>query len=246
MKRSFSYLRLLIIPLLALSCHQKPDDEITRDIQNGLQKYYFHDGKIYLEINYKDGLPHGVMKRYYRMGNVLEERTYVKGELHGPSKTFHENGRVSRQTCYRNGKMDGIQKKYRSDGTLAFEAPYHIGNPCVGLKEYYLSGNPVRNYPSILTVAKDEILKDDWYTLYIALSDKSKSVTFYKGELTDSLYIGDNAEMIWTEDGIAKLYLHLPRNSNIVEKVNIIAKAKTELGNFYITQAQFSISAEPL
>jgi hypothetical protein len=227
-----------------LSCHQRLDEKIViGGITNGLEKHYFHDGKIYLEINYKDGFPHGQVRRYYRKGNVLEENTYARGKLEGLTRTFHENGRLSRQTYYRQGEIDGVQKKYRRDGTLAFEAPYHMGNPCVGLKEYYLSGNPVKNYPTIEMFAKDEMLKDDWYTLYISLSDKSKSVTFYKGELTDGRYIGEDAEMIWTEDGVAKLYFFLPRNGKEQKTVNIIAKAKTDLGNFYITQAQFSASA---
>src|SRR5688500_16834968 len=92
---------LFIIMVLSLGC-AKESQKPTGKLQ-GLHKYYFPDGGLYLEINYKDSLPHGVAKRYYKTGQLLEEAEYRNGIQHGITKMYHENGKLSSITPYDSG-----------------------------------------------------------------------------------------------------------------------------------------------
>jgi hypothetical protein len=210
----------------------------------GLHKYYFPDGALYLEINYKDSLADGIAKRYYKSGVVLEVAEYRAGVQHGITKMYHENGQLSSITPYDSGRVHGVKKKYRKDGSPSYEAPYYYGNPCVGLTELFLSGRPVDNYPKIVISPKDDLLRSNMYTLEFRLSDNSKLVEFYKGELTDKQYIGASAKEIDTNAGVGKLFYVLPPGGFVMERITVIAKVKTELNNYYITQVNYNLAAE--
>ena len=210
----------------------------------GLHKYYFPDGKIYLEINYKDSLPHGSVKRYYKAGGLLEESEYRNGVLHGVMRTYHENGKLSSETPYDSGRVNGIKKKFRKDGTPAYEAPYYLDQPCVGLKEYFLSGKLIDNYPKVVIKPKDELLKEDRYILEFSLSDGSHAVEFYRGSLTDGKYLSDDAAPIHTADGVAKIYYSLPPGGFVMETLRVVAKIKTDLGNYYLKEVSYNVAVQ--
>jgi hypothetical protein len=210
----------------------------------GLHKWYFPDGQLYLEVNFKDSLPHGTSTRYMKNGQILEQAEYAMGARHGITRTYHENGQLSTETPYDSGRIHGIQRKFRRDGTPAFEAPYYYDNPCVGIKEYYTSGNPVTNYPTIVVSHKDDILRSGEYVLELRLSDGSKSVQFYQGKLTDEKFVGRHTVPIQVKDGVGRLYYRLDPGDFIMEELNIIAKAKTDLRNYYITHTKYNLAIE--
>lgn len=228
---------------LLFSCTQ-PAEKAGSGKLNGVQKYYYPDGSLYLEVNYRDSLPHGTFRQYFKNGKLFEETEYVNGVKHGISKIFHESGIVSSETPYDSGRIHGVKKKYRKDGQLSYEAPYYYDNPCVGLKEYYLSGRRVDKYPTIVVEPENNLLRDNMYILNISLSDKSTMVEFYKGSLTEGKYIGKNAQPLSSGNGICRLFYALPPGGFVMEKLNIIAKAKTDLNNYYITQLQYNLAAE--
>lgn len=228
--------------ILCLGCTketQKPQGKLQ-----GLHKYYFPDGSLYLEINYKDSLPHGMAKRYFKSGQLLEESEYRNGILHGLTKTYHENGKLSSITPYDSGRVHGVKKKYRKDGAPAYEAPFHYDQPCVGLTELFMSGRPVDNYPKIMITPRNELLKSNMYILELSLSNKSRLVEFYKGELTDGKYIGDAAKEITTSDGVGKIYYVIPPGGFEMETLSIIAKVKTDLNNYYITKTKYNLAVD--
>src|ERR1700754_3083014 len=139
MNRYHAILCLFLIAVLFSTC-SRPEKDGSSGKLNGLHKFYYPDGKLYLEINYVDSLPHGMFKQYFKSGILFEETEYRNGIRHGYSRKFHPNGRLSTETMYDSGRVHGISKKYRGDGQIAFEAPYYFDKPCVGLKEFYLSG----------------------------------------------------------------------------------------------------------
>lgn len=232
-----------MITVFALGCTKEEQQKNEGKLQ-GLHKFYFPDGSIYLEINYKDSLPHGVAKRYFKSGQLLEETEYRNGIQHGITKTYYENGILSSITPYDSGRIHGVKKKYRKDGTPAYEAPYYYDHPCVGLTELFLSGRPVDNYPTIVITPKDEMLRSNLFTLEFTLSDKSKLVEYYKGQLTDGKYIGSSAKEIYVSNGVGKLIYVIPPGAFEMEQLNIIAKVKTDLGNYYITQKNYNLAIE--
>jgi MORN repeat variant len=233
---------LFIILVFSLGC-SKESPKSTGKLQ-GLHKYYFPDGGLYLEINYKDSLPHGLAKRYYKSGQLLEEAEYRNGIQHGFTKMYHENGKLSSITPYDSGRIHGVKKKYRKDGTPAYEAPYHYDQPCVGLTELFLSGRPVDNYPKIVITPKDDLLRSNMFTLEFSLSDKSRLVEFYKGELTDGKYIGTSAKEMYVSNGVGKLFYVLPPGGYAMETLSVLAKVKTDLNNYYITKTTYNLAIE--
>jgi hypothetical protein len=230
--------------IVIFSSCSKTTSEKSSGKLNGLHKFYYPDGKLYLEINYRDSLPDGMFRQYFKSGILFEETTYRMGIKHGQSKKFHGNGRLFTDTPYDSGRIHGIQKKYRSDGTIAFEAPYYYNNPCVGLKEFYLSGRMVDKYPTIVVKAENKLLKEGEYILQLTLSDNTKRVEFYKGKLTDGKYIGEDVKVIHTRDGVGSLHYSLPPGVFVMEKLDILAKVKTDLNNFFITQVSFNLATE--
>ncbi|HEY0651997.1 MAG TPA: hypothetical protein VGD65_02675 [Chryseosolibacter sp.] len=234
----------LIITVLLVGCVKEEQQQAKSGKLQGLHKYYFPDGSLYLEVNYKDSLPHGLTKRYFKSGLVLEEAEYREGIQHGITKTYHEDGKLSSVTPYDSGRIHGIKKKYRKDGSPAYEAPYHYGEPCVGLVELFLSGRPVDNYPTIIITPKDDLLRSNMYTLEFGLSNKSKLVEYFQGQLTDSKYIGRDAKEIYVSNGVGKLFYVIPPGGFEMAQLNIIAKVKTDLGNYYITQVKYNLAIE--
>lgn len=210
----------------------------------GLHKYYFPDGKLYLEINYKDSLPHGITKRYFKAGGVLEESEYREGILHGITKTYYEDGTLSSQTPYDSGRVHGLKLKFRKDGDKTYEAPYRYGEPCAGLKEYFLSGKLVDNYPKIVVTPRNKMLTDQQYVLEFSLSDNSKAVEFYKGTIGKEDCLSSSNDPMYTSNGVAKLYYFLPTGGFVMEKVDVVAKVKTDLGNYYFTKLSYNLAIE--
>jgi hypothetical protein len=237
-------LLFLWISLIFYSCATKSTETKPKGKLQGLHKWYFPSGELYLEVNFKDSLPHGSSKRFMKNGQVLEDATYIMGVRHGITRTYHENGQLSTETPYDSGRIHGIQRKFRKDGTPAFEAPYYYDNPCVGLKEYYTSGNPVKNYPTIIVTPKNDLLRTGEYVLELRLSDGSESVRFYHGELTDGKFIGRYTTPLHVQNGVGRIYYTLPPGGFVMEKLNIIAKAKTDLRNYYITQLKYNLAIE--
>jgi antitoxin component YwqK of YwqJK toxin-antitoxin module len=233
---------LAILTSIACSTEKKLETRASEKL-NGLYKYNYPTGEPYLEANYKDSLADGSTKIYYKNGNLFEHTQYRLGVKHGPSLKYHENGSMSSETMYDSGRMHGLQKKYRKDGTVAFEAPYWQDQPIKGLKEYYLSGQPVE-FPTIIIKPVNHLLKDDSYTLELSMSNGTSNVVFYKGNLTDEKFIGKEAELLYTKNGVGKVFYFVGQRGFVMEKINVIAKVKTDLNNYYITTRPYTVSIE--
>lgn len=235
----------LMAGVMMFSCSKQPEQSSTKTGKlNGLQKFFYPDGSLYLEANYRDSVAHGLSKQYFKNGQVFEEAVYVNGKIHGIKRTYYEDGKLSSETPYDSGRVHGVKKKFRKDGTVAYEAPFHYDKPCVGLKEFYLSGNPVKNYPTIVVKQVNRLLKDDLYVVELSLSNNNTRVQFYEGRLSEGKYIGNDVRTIHTVDGIGKIYYSLPPGAYVMESLNIIAEVKTDLGNDYITQRSYNLAAE--
>lgn len=186
-----------------------------------IYREYFNNGQIFQEIRSVNKLREGLVKKYHKDGVLYDEIPYVKGKIHG------------------------TEKKYRRSGDLMAEIPYHEGNLCKGLKEYTVDGKLKKRYPEIIITPIDNILKDESYTVQISLSDGSKSVEYYEGDLTDGKYIGDDAGKVWeTSNGVGKLQFKIVRGMFIMEELNIIAKVKTIQGNYYITEKTYHVALD--
>jgi hypothetical protein len=237
---------VLLTAILAASCGKPAElQQANSGKLNGVHKYYYPDGTLYLEGTFKDSIPHGGFKQYFKNGKLFEEAFYVHGLQHGLTRRYYEDGKLSMEIPYDSGRIHGVRKKYRKDGGLAYEVPFHYDRPCIGLKEYFTSGNLVNNYPKLIIEEDNHVWDENRYSLKIRLSKEGEKVKFYRGTLTDGKYIGTHAEFIYLEKaGHGRIDYFLGPGDFVMERVNIIAEIKTDLGNQYIMQKAFNVAVE--
>jgi antitoxin component YwqK of YwqJK toxin-antitoxin module len=214
-------------------------------LSHHVKKTYHQNGALHKEILYEYGLQQGVSKEYYKSGKVFQEVMYENNMREGVARRYFESGVVSQETPYHFDQMHGVQKRYRRSGNLMAEVPYYEGHLCTGLKEYTIDGKLKQRYPIIEVVTVDDIRRNATYTLKLKMSDNSKGVEYFVGELTGAKYIGSEAARVTAvENGVGEIKISLPRGSFVKEEVTIIARVKTSQSNYYITQSKLNLSIE--
>lgn len=101
--------------------------------------YYFPNGRILSEENYKDGKLNGVLKNFYPNGKTTLEAEYKNGLKNGYSKIYTEDGILIEDLNYLNGKLEGQGKYYDLKGNLKEKGIYKNGKR-FGKWEYYIDG----------------------------------------------------------------------------------------------------------
>ena len=66
-----------------------------KEVKHGSHKYWYDNGQINYEENYKDGKRHGLYKRWYENGQVMYEYNYKDGKHHGLYKRWYDNGQIN-------------------------------------------------------------------------------------------------------------------------------------------------------
>ena len=184
-------------------------------------------------------------KTYYKSGKLQQSINYIDDIKHGLATTYYETGTKYMETPYDSGKAHGLRKKYRSNGQLMAEIPYFKGEETAGLKEYLLDGSEKTKYPEIKIKAIDEILLKNKYTLKFSVTNASRQVEFFVGKLDKNKTIPYNVlPLKSTKSGESELVYSLPPGMFIMEELNIIVKAKTKLGNPFITETSYNVAIE--
>jgi hypothetical protein len=244
----------ILIVLMFASCNtmtsesSAADDSLSMSVPGdpkdaNIRRTYYPDGKIHKEIVTNNGTKSGISKEYYKNGQVFQEVNYVANLREGIARRYFDTGVLSQETPYKNDKMHGIQKKYRRSGKLMAEIPYFEGHLCVGIKEYTTEGVVKVRYPDIEITPINTVQKDNSFILEISMSDNSKGVDYYTGELVDGKYIKEEMNSIFdTKGGVARIHYTIPKGDSRNETINIIAKVKTAQSNYYITQKSYRLS----
>jgi antitoxin component YwqK of YwqJK toxin-antitoxin module len=220
---------------------EKPKKQSKKD---GLVVNKRKDGSVLSEITLKEGKMHGPAKDFYADGTLHAEFSYVDGLLEDELKWYHKNGKLYKITPYLHGKIHGTEKIHNTEGKLMAELPYKNGFPGMGLKEYSSEGNLVAHEVKVVVEEIDNIVLKGEYLLKIYLSDKSKNVKFYTGNLTEGKYMNDDLIGILTKDGIGEIRYAVPPGFYAMEKLNIIAEKQTKQGSKYITQTKYNLAIE--
>jgi hypothetical protein len=239
----------IIIFLFAISCETKKKEVKSKkkaDTTDGVKKYYSKDGKLKTELTILNGKRNGVAKTYYKNGRVSLEMNYKMGKREGVSNRYYENGSLYQETNYKEDKMHGARKKYREDGQPMSIARYENDRPCSGLQEFLSKGDKKDNFPSIVITAEDRLKQEGIYIINLSLSDKSRRVKFYIGNLSASGCLSEKLISVMTDKntGKGKVPYSLPPRGFMMEELNFVAEVETNLGNTYITQKKFFVSIE--
>lgn len=241
------YISLIFILFTSCDELRKPENSTSKTDQkekvyNGVQKNYLK-GKLASTVTYKDSLKNGPATNFYPDGKVNMEFVYKNNQKHGPFKWYYENGKIYQEGNYSKGRKEGIFKTYRKNGTLKSVMPWHNDNPCVGLKEYFESGNE-KEVPHIIVNHKNTIKLDNKYVLNIKLSDGSKNVKFYEGKLGEQNSFLDYYPELPGKKGIARIEFYVPPGQLIMQTLTIIGVIKTRDKNYHILTKTVNISIE--
>jgi hypothetical protein len=222
----------------------KSEIEAKGKLRHGITRVYSESGKLVSEISYANNLRHGKTFTYYDDGSISSEINYQNGFKEGDAVKYYPSGQVYKITPYDHNTVNGIVKTYWEDGTIQSEAPYRNDEPGMGLKEYTRTGTLKKMDASINIREINEIAMLNRLTLRLSLSDGSKAVEFFRGKLTENSYWNIDLESILTENGQGNLVYYIPRGSFVMETINIIARKKTSLDNYYIIQRAYNLAAE--
>ncbi|MCL7753419.1 toxin-antitoxin system YwqK family antitoxin [Polaribacter sp. Z022] len=116
----------------------------TEGVLNGRKrvgnwKYFYADGSLMSEENYKDGKLEGEQLIYYPDGQVTEFAIYKNGLKHGVISKYSSKGILIEEITYKNGIPNGLAKYFELNGDLKETGHYEDGKR-VGKWEFYLDG----------------------------------------------------------------------------------------------------------
>jgi antitoxin component YwqK of YwqJK toxin-antitoxin module len=247
----------LVFMTIWISCGPKNEDIVTE---------YYSDGTLKSEIQVKNGMRNGITKNYDERGrlastaelvddkyegwminynpenNKITARALYKNDLqNGPATLYYSDGQLYREMTYVDGRVDSIVKTYWPGGKLQAEVFFKKGEPSIGLKEYDKNGLPVKQ-PTIVIKELDQLSLFNKIEIRISLSDKTRKVEFYKGELKEGKYLYAKTPVIFSRDGVASLYYTVPKGRAISERISIISRSRTEYGNTLVLQRVYNLS----
>jgi uncharacterized protein len=86
------------------------------------QKYYYENGQVSGEGNFKNDKKEGVWKSYYENGQLKLEENFSEGKREGVSKLYHSTGELKSEVNWRKDKMHGV-RAYEKNGEISHESP---------------------------------------------------------------------------------------------------------------------------
>jgi antitoxin component YwqK of YwqJK toxin-antitoxin module len=121
--------------------YNKSGKLLSEGRENGIEKWYYEDGKLQAEVPYVNSHKNGMEKWYYESGKLQYETPNVNDKTEGVKKEYYENGALKAECPYSNDKEEGIEKDYYEDGKLKAVYPFKKGVENGMEREYYESGN---------------------------------------------------------------------------------------------------------
>ena len=239
------YLLFLVVIFTCGCDFNSKDQKEKKGKKDGPVKILRSDGTVQSIVNFKDGKRHGMAQTFYKNGKLRQQIDYFNNVKHGQVITYYESGAKFQVTPYVNGKIEGVREKYRPNGKLMAEVPFKNGKPCAGLKEYLINGAPKTQYPQIVIKEINNLLRSNEFILRISISDNSKKVVYYVGDMDPSGCISEEAMRIEPQQrGILELKYNLGPGMFMMEEMNIIAVVETPLRNPYIIQRKYNLAIE--
>lgn len=116
----------------------------TEGVLNGRKrvgnwKYFYADGELMSEENYKDGKLHGEQLIYYPDGQVTEFAVYKNGLKDGVISKYSSKGVLIEEITFTEGKPNGLAKYFELNGDLKETGHYKFGKR-IGTWQYYMDG----------------------------------------------------------------------------------------------------------
>lgn len=175
--------------------------------RNGLNLKHYRNGKGALESKFylKNGKKDGVyLSYYYSNGQLKEESNWKDGQEDGFCLKYYENGQLEEETNWKDGSEVGIGKGYYESGQLRFESEYleegstttyyyesgeiksidkfgKGGNDHISEKSYYKNGQLQLEHKNMYR-RKDGIKKNGFMKWYYESGELKSVSIFFGGE----------------------------------------------------------------
>lgn len=193
-------------------------------------KQYMSKKTLVKEVTFKNGVREGLMKSFYQTGEVRQTFWYENGLREDSAKWYYQEGQLFRSTPYKKDTIDGIQKQYYRSGRLKAKLGFSKGLRTTYLEEFTPEGKVVGGYPTLVVNVKDDYKAKGIYRISLELSDKSTSVRYYRGDLSNSLFDTAHCRKINIIKGIGTIDLK-KTGSPKTGYVGVIAEILTNFGN---------------
>ena len=244
-----SLLTILSVLLFLAACSSSVTQEGKQEArEDGVQvvKKNYDNGSPLSEVEYKDGVRHGIAKNFYKTGELHTEMIYQNGKKEGEAKWYYKDGTVYQTTSYENDLAQGTRKRFHRNGELMAEIPFLNGHPGSGLREYTESGKPSSKHEALDIAFKtvNNIATTGEFKLQMSVTEGKKKVKFYMGDLLEGKYLHDDLLEIPAKSGVGEYIVRLTPGTFVSRDMNIIAEAKTHLGNPHIIQKTYRMRAE--
>ena len=129
----------LFVQFYRLNGNLKTEGLLNERKRVGLWKYFYRNGAVMSQENYKKGLRHGEQFVFYSNGKITEKSLFKNGLLDGISSKYSSKGILIEEVTYKKGKPNGLAKYFELNGNLK-ETGIYIDGKRVGKWEYYLEG----------------------------------------------------------------------------------------------------------
>ncbi len=110
--------------------------------RQGKTNFYFRNGNISTEAEYKDGLLNGNRKTYYINGTLSEEVNYSNDEQDGYYTSYYSNKIIRKEGWIVAGRKQGDQIEYNKLGKVTSKA-YFLDDENSGYAEYYYANGKI-------------------------------------------------------------------------------------------------------
>jgi len=211
---------------------------------DGLLKNYSASGILESVYTYRMGIKEGPGVTYYPNGQAREKMFYSNGLREGTSKMYYRSGELYRTSPYSKGKMDGIRKTYYKDGTLMAEAPYKNGFAGLGLKEYNMRGEWIKDQTRISIEAENLLALQNDYVLILKLIPPQPGTIFYIGDLIEDKFLHTGLWPIEAKNNQAKYVIRLEKGGYRMETLTVSAQYRTDKSNYGVVTTKYNLAID--
>jgi antitoxin component YwqK of YwqJK toxin-antitoxin module len=207
--------------------------------------YYYHDNEQLSSLQvYKNGKKEGTWKKFSRDGVMYQEVNFKNNSLDGPSNKYtYKTGRPIERLNYTNGFKEGKQEIFFENGRPKSVCYYYNYQPCLGLQEWYDSGEKVKNDFKISIKEDNKVHLKNILKIIVRLENPKPDDRVCEVSAFDSgLVITPTIFFTKAGDQFDLDFYVYPGNV-VMKKLRIAAFRKTDRGNTFIKTASFNVSA---
>ncbi|MEZ4798679.1 MAG: hypothetical protein R2809_02645 [Flavobacteriales bacterium] len=158
----------------------------------------YPNGNVRSEGIYERGFEDGLWKYYYEDGTLQEEANYKMGKFHGSVFRYHPNGKLMVEGYFKNDKQDSIQRTFTADSILVEQGLWAKGVKTGEWDYFYASGDTmmIENHLDSVVMMLEYFTSSGEHTLKKGngtVADhfengRLKSITNYKNGLPDGKF----------------------------------------------------------